>query len=172
MNILQILFHNFATESRTRKPENDVPFPEDFRGQLVHTATDCTLCGTCVYVCSPVAIEIEHEDENGYWEYDGGKCTFCGRCVNYCPTGALSFLPKSAPVVRTRAEEKTSHYVEYQHCTRCGAVMLPLSVNTLARMYHSTEAAKNALGMHQLCERCRNRVHSEAVKTGLTGPKS
>lgn len=172
MNIFQILFHNFTLRSRTRKPENDVPFPTDFRGQLNHQATDCTLCGTCVYVCSPVAITIEREEENGFWEYDGGRCTFCGRCVNYCPTGALSFLTKSAPVVNTRAQEMTSHYVEYQHCTRCGALILPLSFNSLVKIYHSEEAAKKASEVHQLCERCRNRVQSQAVKTGLTGPRS
>lgn len=172
MNIFQILFHNFSRNSRTRTLENDVPFPAAFRGQLDHNTTDCTLCGTCVYVCSPVAISIEREDENGYWNYDGGRCTFCGRCVHYCPTGALSFLTQSAPVVATRAEEMTFHYVEYQHCTRCGAVILPLNFNVLQRLYPSKEAAQQAVEVHQLCERCRNRVQSEAVKTSITGPRA
>lgn len=172
MNMIEILLHNFANHDRTRKPDNRVPFPTDFRGKLEHNATDCTLCGTCVYVCSPVAIEIEKDEENGFWEYDGGRCTFCGRCVNSCPTGALSFSKQSAPIANTRAQEMTHHYVAYQHCSRCGALILPLPFNALSKLYHSDEAAQKASEYHQLCERCRNRVHSETIKTSITGPKA
>lgn len=172
MNIFQILFHNYGNHSRTRKPENTVPYPADFRGELLHKATNCTLCGTCVYVCSPAAISIEREEENGSWDYDAGRCTFCGRCVMYCPMDALSFSEKSAPTVNSRSQEYTSHYVEYQHCSRCGAIIIPMSFDTLVKIYHSEEAANQARDLHQLCERCRNRVHSETLKASLTGPKN
>jgi formate hydrogenlyase subunit 6/NADH:ubiquinone oxidoreductase subunit I len=172
MNIFQVLLHNFGKRSRTRKPDNEVPFPADFRGELTHKAVNCTLCGTCVYVCSPGAITIEREDESGIWEYDAGRCTFCGRCVQYCPGAALSFLTQSAPTVNTRAQELTSHIVENQHCKRCGAVILPLRFDALVRLYHSEEAAASATEIHELCERCRGRAHGETLKHGLTGRKS
>jgi len=172
MNIFQILFHNFSQHSRTRKPENRVTYPVDFRGELKHKAINCTLCGTCVYVCSPAAITIEREKENGIWEYDGGRCTFCGRCVQSCPTGALSFLNQSAPTVHLRSQEQTSHYVEYQHCKRCGDEILPMPFDALVRLYHSEEAAAKAKEVHELCERCRNRVQSQALKSGLSGSKN
>ncbi len=169
MNIFQILFSNFSKQSRTRKPENKVPFPVDFRGELNHEASKCTLCGTCVYFCSPAAITIKREEESGLWTYDAGRCTFCGRCVQYCPTHALSFLSQSVPVASSRAQELTAHSVEYQHCTRCGAVILPIPFDSLVRLYHSEEAAAKAKDVHGLCERCRNRVQSQALKSGLTG---
>jgi formate hydrogenlyase subunit 6/NADH:ubiquinone oxidoreductase subunit I len=171
MNIFEIIFHNFSLQSRTRTPENNVPYPQDFRGELAHKATECTLCGTCTYVCSPGAITLEREEDNGFWEYDGGRCTFCGRCVEYCPTHALSFLNQCAPTVNTRSDELTTHYVEYQHCKRCGAILLPIPYDTLVRLYHSEEAAKSALQAHELCERCRSRVQSEALKSSISGSK-
>jgi formate hydrogenlyase subunit 6/NADH:ubiquinone oxidoreductase subunit I len=172
MNIFNVIFHNFSARSRTRTPENNVPYPVDFRGELAHKAVNCTLCGTCTYVCSPAAITIEKGEENGIWEYDGGRCTFCGRCVEYCPTNALSFLSQSAPTVNSRSAEMTTHYVEYQHCSRCGAIILPIPQETLVRLYHSEEAAQHAVKSHELCERCKNRVQSQAIKSSISGTKN
>lgn len=45
----------------------------------------CCLCGLCVGVCPPAALEM--------WEDNLEvlpKCTDCGWCVPYCPVGALS----------------------------------------------------------------------------------
>jgi formate hydrogenlyase subunit 6/NADH:ubiquinone oxidoreductase subunit I len=172
MNIFKIIFHNFSLHSRTRTPENKVPYPVDFRGELVHDATQCTLCETCTYVCSPGAIKIEREEENGNWVYDGGHCTFCGRCVDYCPTKALSFLNQCAPTVGSRSAEMTYHYVEYQHCKRCGAVILPIPHETLVRLYHTEEAAQHAMQANELCERCRSRVQSQALKSSISGSRN
>jgi formate hydrogenlyase subunit 6/NADH:ubiquinone oxidoreductase subunit I len=172
MDIFQVIFHNFATRSRTRKPEDSVPFPVDFRGELVHATDQCVLCETCVYVCSPVAITTDNEDKEGYWQYDGGRCTFCGRCVEYCPTHALSFLNQSAPTVNQRSSEYKTHIVEYQHCKRCGALIIPLPYETLVRLYHSEEAAQHAVQNNELCERCRSKVQSEFLKSGISGNKN
>ena len=169
MNIFQIIFHNFTTQSRTRKPEDNVPFPVDFRGELSHATDQCVLCETCVYVCSPGAIVVDREEKEGSWRYDGGRCTFCGRCVEYCPTQALSFLSQSAPTVNQRAAEYTTHVVEYQRCKRCGALIIPLPHETLIRLYHSEEAAQHAAQVHGLCERCRGRAHGEYLKSGIRG---
>ncbi len=171
MNILQIIFKNAGKQSRTRKPDNHVPFPVDFRGELDHNALMCTLCGTCTYVCSPEAIDISKEEDMGYWNYDAGQCTFCGRCVEYCPTKALSFKQNSTPIANSRSQEKTFHIVEYQHCTRCGATILPLAYESLVHLYHSEEAARKAVEVHKLCERCRNRLHSQFLKSGISGSK-
>lgn len=172
MNIFNVLFGNFSKPNRTRTPKDVVPFPADFRGELLHDLTQCVLCATCVYVCSPGAITIEKGEESGSWEYDGGRCTFCGRCVEYCPTHALSFKSQSAPTVNERFAELTWHDVEYRHCTRCGALIIPLPHETLVRLYHSEEAARQAAQAHELCERCRSRVHSEAIKTGISGTRN
>jgi ferredoxin len=131
----------------------------------------CTLCGTCTYVCSPEAIDISKEEDMGYWNYDAGQCTFCGRCVEYCPTKALSFKQNSTPIANSRSQEKTFHIVEYQHCTRCGATILPLAYESLVHLYHSEEAARKAVEVHKLCERCRNRLHGQFLKSGISGSK-
>jgi hypothetical protein len=65
---------------------------------------------------------------------------------------ALTFLQNSAPIVSMRSLERTSHVVEYQHCTRCGATIIPIPHETLIRLYHSEEAAKKATEVHNLCE--------------------
>ncbi len=169
MNIFSVILNNFARKSRTRKPQDVVPCPQDFRGELIHNLDACTLCGTCAYVCSPGAITQTHGEKDGYWMYDTGRCTFCGRCVEYCPTKALSFVQHSAAVYSQRENARVSHWVEYQNCTRCGAPILPLPIETLVRLYHSEAAAQQAKEIHLLCERCRARVHSERMKSGLTG---
>ncbi len=171
MNILQIILKNAGKQSRTRKPDDGVPFPVDFRGELSHNAPQCTLCGTCIYVCSPAAIEITREDDMGHWDYDAGQCTFCGRCVEYCPTKALSFLQNSTPLANNRPQQKTFHVVEYQKCTRCGTKIMPLTYETLVHLYHSEEGAKKAVEIHKLCEKCRNRLQSQTLKSGISGSR-
>ncbi len=45
----------------------------------------CCVCGLCVGVCPPAALEM--------WEGKLEvltKCTDCGWCIPYCPVGALS----------------------------------------------------------------------------------
>lgn len=169
MNIFNVILNNFSKKSRTRKPADVVPCPQDFRGELIHNLESCTLCGTCAYVCSPGAITQTHGESDGRWMYNAGQCTFCGRCVEYCPTKALSFLQHPVAVYAHTDDAKTSHWVEYQKCTRCGAPILPLPIETLVRLYHSEDAARQAQDIHLLCERCRGRVHSERMKSGLTG---
>ncbi len=45
----------------------------------------CVLCGLCVGVCPPDAMELT-DDRLIVHE----NCTDCGWCVPYCPVGAIS----------------------------------------------------------------------------------
>jgi ferredoxin len=45
----------------------------------------CCLCGLCVGVCPPDALDLEAERLTVL-----SNCTDCGWCVPYCPVGALS----------------------------------------------------------------------------------
>lgn len=172
MNILNILFRNLTKPSRSQTPENKVAFPHDFRGELLHDPLQCTLCGSCVYVCSPAAITIERGESRGTWAYDGGRCTFCGRCVEYCPTEALSFANHSAPIVASRTSEITHNEIEYQRCPRCGEMMIPLPVTTIQHLYHLEADRQPTVKIYELCERCRNRIHSQALKSSISGTKN
>lgn len=169
MNIFQIVFHNYTSPSRTRKPDNKVAYPLDYRGELTHKTELCTLCGTCVYVCSPIAIEITREAERGVWDYDGGRCTYCGKCVEFCPTGALNFCDHSPSTITNRQQELIKDIVEYRSCIRCGAKIIPIPMETLVKLYHSEEAAQYASKIYELCERCRSRLHSQSIKSGISG---
>src|SRR5512147_1592227 len=107
MNIFEVILHNFTLRPRTRKPEDRVPFPKGFRGELAHRVELCTLCGTCAYVCSPGAIQIERNQENGTWNYDAGRCTFCARCAEYCPTRALSLETQPVRLFGDRTRQQS-----------------------------------------------------------------
>ena len=167
MGILNILSRNFGRRSRTRLPADRVPYPPDFRGELAHRLEVCTACGTCAYVCSPTAIVLKKEENGVEWRYDAGRCTYCGRCVEHCPTRALSFENHAGRPVTDRAQQLTVDLVAYQHCTRCGAELIPMPPETLVRLYRSPEGAADAAEMHLLCDRCRSRAVSERIKSGL-----
>ncbi|HVN53085.1 MAG TPA: 4Fe-4S binding protein [Anaerolineaceae bacterium] len=169
MNIFNVLLHNFTLRPRTLPPEDRVAYPEGFRGELGHQAELCTLCGTCAYVCSPGAIHLEKGPEAGAWNYDTGRCTFCGRCAEYCPTHALALATRPVGLFEERAVQQIEHVVAYQHCTRCGATILPLPAETLVRLYHNPEAAQEAMKANRLCPKCRGYVESQRFKLGLGG---
>jgi pyruvate formate lyase activating enzyme len=57
--------------------------------RLMHVASRCIACGTCLDVCPESALSGEGV-ERGI-RIDGKRCTRCGRCVEACPTGALVF---------------------------------------------------------------------------------
>lgn len=168
MNILEVLAKNFSRQPRSRQPQDKVECPVEFRGVLEHEPDLCTLCGTCSYACSPGAIQIERGAESGAWIYDAGRCTFCARCVEYCPTGALRMLEEVGANQALRQTQLTTHPVPYQHCERCGVLMLPMPAGALMRLYHTDSAAQEAAPMHRLCEKCRAREHSKRFKPGFS----
>lgn len=171
MSIFNVLRRNFGNKSRTRKPDDTVPCPEGYRGVLLHDTSLCTVCGTCSYMCSPRAITQDREEEGGQWMYDAGCCTYCGRCVEYCPTQALHFENRMGPIAASRGAQITVHFVEYQHCERCGANLIPLPTETLLRLYRDPQGAAQVADMNRLCERCRSRKTSEQFKASMLGEK-
>ncbi len=168
MNIWNLISRNFGQKAHTRPPQDSLPYPPAFRGDLLHDAALCTSCGTCAYVCSPGAIEVEHTNTVAAdWVYQIMQCTFCGRCVEYCPTHALSFDPQPRQYV-LRELSTLHHRIGYQPCPRCGDPVIPLPKATLMETYNGTVPA----GLEQLnllCARCRKKVYSEAIKRGFTG---
>jgi formate hydrogenlyase subunit 6/NADH:ubiquinone oxidoreductase subunit I len=172
MGILHFLAQNFRTGSRTRKPADVVPCPPGFRGVLVHEPEDCTACGTCVYVCSPGAIDIERETEGVHWRYDAGRCTYCGRCAEYCPTDALGFENRSGTMAQKRERQWTDDWIAYRKCERCGEPMLPMPVETALRLHHNAADAQGTADLFRYCEKCRARLTGQRFKDALTGSGS
>jgi len=167
MNIWSRITNNIFQRAHTRRVEATVPYPEGFRGALLHETGLCTACGTCAYVCSPSAIEIDRSSpQHAAWNYQLLKCTFCGRCVEYCPTHALSFethLPK--PVLEL---QHTAHVIAYVPCARCGELIIPLPHAVLEETYGSPVPAEIEQS-NRLCERCRTRASGANIKRGFTG---
>lgn len=169
MSIWNILFNNLKNGSRTRKPADNVPYPEGFRGTLMHDTNRCTACGTCAYVCSPSAIHVVERGSIGKtWQYNAGQCTFCGRCVTFCPTEALHFDPISMGARPDSTSLLTHHDIDYVHCKRCGTLFNPLPGNVLVKLYGDPlpEEIQNA---RDLCDECRQRLYSRNLGLAQKG---
>ncbi|GAP13651.1 formate hydrogenlyase subunit 6/NADH:ubiquinone oxidoreductase 23 kD subunit [Longilinea arvoryzae] len=161
MKILDVLSQNLSHGSRTRQPNDVVPYPEDFRGKLSHALELCTACGTCVYTCSPGAIKIDDADENVvHWIYMEDRCTFCGFCVQYCPTHALSFEKEAPAPITERSQHYISHDIVLPACKVCGRPVRVIPELTLKQLYGSPlpEEIVEAQG---LCENCRQKLISK-----------
>ena len=161
MNILGLLSHNFNHKSRTLEPANAVPYPSGFRGKLLHNIDLCTLCGTCVYSCSPSAIKISDvESEIANWDYTEDRCTFCGFCVQYCPTHALSFASESPQPITERVQHYQFHEIEQIPCRNCGKPAHAIPLATLEQLYGKPLPPEIAETVG-LCEHCRQELTSK-----------
>ncbi len=170
MGILKVLFANSGKASRALSPEKLVDFPIGFKGELDHVTSLCVGCGTCEYVCSPGAINVEMEEGSHFnWVYQPVQCTFCGKCVEYCPTNALS-LHQSAMENHIGRKEALviSHFVAYQKCENCGEPVIPLPIPTLEELYQGN-LPKDLVSMMHLCDKCRNRATVKRMKSSLRG---
>jgi ferredoxin len=167
MGIFSILSRNSAQGSRTRGPEEQVPFPAGFRGVLRHDSARCTGCKTCAYVCSPTAITFNEADERfTEWTYFAGQCTFCGRCVEYCPTRSLDFEESTPLVTPDPSAHRVTHRVDHQPCARCGRFIIPLPLPTLQALY-GDPLPEDLVAHQRLCERCRGKAIAQRLKSML-----
>ncbi len=166
MNIWNLISQNTFQKPHTQYPDDLVPLPDGFRGNLLHDAALCTACETCAYVCSPAAITFDHSSPDGVnWEYQPFQCTYCGRCVEYCPTHALSFDESTQP--EALHDIKTiCHNIPYQICPRCGEKVIPLPSPTLSKKGPVSPEIEQ---LNRLCARCRKKAYSELIKRGFTG---
>jgi len=170
MNILNVLSQNFGHGSRTRTPNDSVPYPNGFRGRISHDLSLCTGCGTCVYVCSPGAIAI-HDEEGGKsvnWKYAEDQCTFCSFCVEYCPTLALGIEAKSPTILSERSQHYLIHSIDLPLCKECGRPTRLIPDVALIHLYGNPlpEEIESARG---LCENCRQRMTGQRFVTALAG---
>jgi hydrogenase-4 component H len=169
MNILNLLTQNFGHGSRTRTPDDDVPYPTGYRGRIAHDPGLCTGCATCAYVCSPGAILVSDNDEKSVsWKYSEDRCTFCSFCVTYCPTHALSIEAQSPTLLSERIQHYISHTIALQPCRECGRPVRLIPEATLIQLYGDPlpEEIADAQG---LCERCRQRATGQRFVTALVG---
>jgi len=169
MNILNLLSHNLGQGSRTRSPDDAVPYPNGYRGQIQHAVDLCIACGACVYACSPGAITIDESDgQSVQWKYTEDRCTFCGFCVQYCPTAALGFEAVSPAPLTERAQHYLAHTIVLQSCRECGRPVRLLPDAILTRLYGDHLPADIAAA-RGLCETCRQRMTGDRFKNVLMG---
>lgn len=169
MGIWKILKQNLTGGSRTLRPEQAVTYPAEYRGALLHDTKRCTGCGTCAYVCSPGAIEIENREPAGLvWNYNAAQCTYCGRCVDYCTTQALSFDLKPVKIGGDLNAFQTHHAVEMIQCSRCKKSFVPLPASTLAKLY-GDPLPEEIQNIRFLCESCRNKLAGRHLKEASRG---
>jgi formate hydrogenlyase subunit 6/NADH:ubiquinone oxidoreductase subunit I len=169
MNIITLLSQNMGHGSRTRQPEDAVPYPDGFRGRITHTMENCTACGTCVYTCSPGAITVEEQSEKVLvWKYSEDRCTFCGYCVQYCPTQALSFEPLAPEPLTEKPQHYLSHAIELQACRECGRPVRAIPEMTLIRLY-GEPLPEEINEVRGLCEKCRQKATGRRFMKVLVG---
>jgi Formate hydrogenlyase subunit 6/NADH:ubiquinone oxidoreductase 23 kD subunit (chain I) len=169
MGIWTILKQNLGLGSRTRKPEETVPYPDTFRGMLSHDFKKCTACGTCNYVCSPGAITFDRSGQGSVkWQYFAGQCTYCGRCIAFCPTGALQFEHSSGPISTDLDAYRVVHSIQYVPCSRCGKPMIPLPASLLVKLY-GDPIPEDISAVREMCEECRNFTTTRNLKNATSG---
>ena len=171
MNILNVLSQNLNHGSRTRRPDNSVPYPAGYRGRINHDAAFCTGCGTCAYVCSPGAISVEEQTAQSVtWRYTEDRCTFCSFCVTFCPTQALGFEALSPALLSERPQHYLTHSITLQPCRECGQPVRAIPEMALIRLYGDPlpEEFAKARG---LCERCRQRMTGELFVRAIAGKR-
>jgi formate hydrogenlyase subunit 6/NADH:ubiquinone oxidoreductase subunit I len=171
MNIFNLLSQNLGQGSRTRLPEDAVPYPSGYRGRINHDLSICTACGTCVYACSPKAITIDESSADvSVWQYTEDRCTFCGFCVEYCPTQALSFDPVAPAPLTERPQHYLSHAIPLQPCRECGEPVRSIPEVILIRLY-GDPLPEEIAAAQGLCERCRQRVVGDRFMRVLAGKR-
>jgi len=169
MNILNLLAQNLGNGSRTRHPDDAVPYPTGFRGKLTHDTSLCTACGTCVYTCSPSAITIYNNDAGvSHWNYTEDRCTFCGYCVQHCPTHALDFDREAPRPIMERAQHYIFHEIVMPPCRICGKPAQTIPEMTLKRLY-GTPLPEEIIESQGLCEHCRQELVSKRFLKAVVG---
>ncbi len=101
------------TNAFTKPSTEAFPCPEgeglgNYRGRIAFDGEKCIDCGMCIKVCSPAAIELEREADDGgehIWRtFDLTSCTFCATCVDFCEEGAIQ-MTKDYHMVGTKHED-------------------------------------------------------------------
>ena len=162
MGLWTILRTNITHKARSFRPTEPVPYPEHYRGALLHDTGRCVACGICAYACAPAAISLDPDGECSVrWSYFAEQCTYCGRCVDYCPNEALSFAAEAPVMTGNRALHRTDHHVKPAPCSRCGRLVLPAP--------DLVSAAIADPQLARLCTACRRKATAERVKRAFTG---
>lgn len=163
MGIFSILRQNARHGSRTLKPDDLPPHPQEFRGLIQQDSTLCTGCRNCSYICSPKAITFSDDGDTAlHWEYQAAQCTFCSLCVMYCPTQALS---DDRPLPNASDDQDNTLFVNtipYSPCTSCGTPMVPIPEKAALRFFGGD--ADKAENLRLMCPECRRRAASTKIR--------
>jgi pyruvate formate lyase activating enzyme len=134
-------------------PEGKRPLPE-----IAFFESECFLCGDCIKVCSPLAINIT--GEKLIW--DPSKCNACGHCIPVCPSRALRLLGEEMSASRVVDEVLRDRVFFQSH----GGLTLTGGEPALQPDF-SREILKlaKAAGVHTAIETCGSvhRIHLELL---------
>ncbi|MDR2851341.1 MAG: 4Fe-4S binding protein [Desulfovibrio sp.] len=155
---LKVLFRNLLEGPCTDPyPFGKTFSPPSIRGKVLINPELCMGCGMCVYSCTAKAINITPlSDASGYtitvWR---NTCCLCASCKHYCPMGAMSISDDWH--LAHAADEKYAlverHTIKFTHCSNCGAMIRPLPLPMLKRLYAASDVDPEKI--RSLCPKCR-----------------
>lgn len=109
----------------------------------------CTLCGICVQVCQPGALQLIRRDMASVLHLRAAACDGCAVCERWCPEGVISTVRANEPPAG--GELARSRLLA---CPQCGRFHAPASM--VARIQAQTGAGSEAaLRRLTLCPDCK-----------------
>ncbi len=163
MNIVRMLMENLALGSTTLRFPRFPATPTGYRGSVISDAAQCVGCGTCAYVCTSGAIEVQHHALDYEWIYDAAKCTFCGRCADYCPLHLLTMSAMRPDAYHATGDLRHVERLPYPLCAECGAVYEPVNQLLLEKAFG--ELSSHISASSRLCPKCRSAHCAEEMLT-------
>lgn len=113
----------------------------------------CTLCGICVQVCRPGALQRIQRAEDGVivLQFEATRCDGCTACQRWCPEDVIS-VSRAIGVSRPFSGELARSAV--LPCSRCGQLHAPSAMVT--KVLDQVGAANEALARRlALCASCK-----------------
>jgi TorA maturation chaperone TorD/Pyruvate/2-oxoacid:ferredoxin oxidoreductase delta subunit len=115
----------------------------------VTVGQECTLCGVCVQVCLPGALQLIQRDGTSVLHFQAAVCDGCAACERWCPEGVVSRERASKPPASGELIRSS-----LLSCPQCGRRHAPASLVARVRTHTGAES-ETALRRLTLCPDCK-----------------
>ena len=129
--------------------EEAVPATAERAWWTVTALRGCTLCGICVQVCRPGAIQLIQQEDTVFLRFHAPLCDGCAACQRWCPEGVIDVIPSSE-----RPPDSELARSALLACPRCGQPHAPAAM--VAQVQTQVGSPDETL-LHRLtlCQTCK-----------------